>query len=74
MGWVAGFMDGAGSRGESASTMNVLARHWTTVFVTCATPIVDIWQRMLVQAQPGFLHQHAQQITQFDELVWRLLS
>jgi hypothetical protein len=74
MDWVAGFLDGAGSRGASASTMNALARHWTGVFVTCATPIVDVWQRMLVQAQPGFLHQHAQQITQFDELVWRLLS
>ena len=74
MDWVAGFMDGAGSRGASASTMNALARHWTAVFVTCATPIVDIWQRMLVQAQPGFLDQHAPQITQFKELTWRLLS
>jgi len=74
MDWVAGFMDGAGSRGASASTMNALARHWTTVFVTCATPIVDIWQRMLAQAQPGFLHRHAPQITQFKELTWRLLS
>jgi hypothetical protein len=74
MDWVAGFMDGAGSRGASASTMNALARHWTAVFVTCATPIVDIWQRMLAQAQPGFLHQHAPQIRQLDELAWRYLS
>jgi hypothetical protein len=74
MDWVAGFLDGAGSRGASASTMNALARHWTAVFVTCATPIVDIWRRMLVQAQPGFLHQHAPQITQLDELAWRFLS
>jgi hypothetical protein len=72
--WVAGFMDGAGSRGASAITMAALARHWTGVFVTCATPIVDIWQRMLVQAQPGFLHQHAPQIAHLDELAWRFLS
>jgi hypothetical protein len=72
--WVAGFMDGAGSRGASASTMARLARQWTAVFVTCATPIVDIWQGMLAQAQPGFLHQHARQIAQLDELAWRFLS
>jgi hypothetical protein len=72
--WVAGFMDGAGSRGASASTMARLARQWTAVFVTCATPIVDIWQRMLAQAQPGFLHQHARQIAQLDEMAWRFLS
>ena len=74
MDWVAGFLDGAGSRGASASTMNALARHWTTVFVTCATPIVDIWQRMLATAQPVFLHQHAQQIARLDQQAWRFLS
>jgi len=74
MDWVAGFLDGAGSRGASASTMNALARHWTTVFVTCATPIVDIWQRMLATAQPGFLRQHAQQIARLDQQAWRFLS
>jgi hypothetical protein len=74
MNWVAGFLDGAGSRGASAGTMNALSRHWTTVFVTCATPIVDIWQHMLVQAQPSFLHQHAQQIAKLDKQAWRLLS
>jgi hypothetical protein len=74
MDWVAGFLDGAGSRGASASTMSALARHWTAVFVTCATPIVDIWQRMLARAQPGFLHQHARQIAQLDQQAWRILS
>jgi hypothetical protein len=72
--WVAGFLDGAGSRGASPSTMAALARHWTGVFVTCATPIVGIWQRMLATAQPGFLHQHAPQIAQLDEQAWRFLS
>jgi hypothetical protein len=74
MDWVAGFLDGAGSRGASPSTMNALARHWTGIFVTCATPIVNIWQRMLVQAQPGFLHQHAPQIARLDQTAWRFLS
>jgi hypothetical protein len=71
--WVAGFMDGAGSRGASTSTMNALARHWTAVFVSCATPIVGIWQHTLVQAQPNFLHLHAQQMARLDELAWRFL-
>ena len=54
MGWVAGFLDGAGSRGASASAMRALDRHWTTVFVTCAGPIVGVFQRMQLAAQPGF--------------------
>jgi len=72
-GWVAGFLDGAGSRGASNRTMQSLARHWTSVFVTCATPIVGIWQRILLDAQPGFLHQHAQQIARLDNLASREL-
>jgi hypothetical protein len=74
MDWVAGFLDGAGSRGASNHTMRSLARHWTSVFVTCATPIVGIWQRMLRGAQPGFLHQHAQQIAKLDKLALRELA
>jgi hypothetical protein len=73
MGWVAGFLDGAGSRGASPSTMRSLARHWTRVFVTCATPIVGIWQRTLLNSQPGFLHQYAQQIARLDNLAWQEL-
>jgi hypothetical protein len=74
MDWVSGFLDGASSRGASQSTMNALERHWTSVFVSCATPIVGIYQRMLVKAQPGFLHQHAQQIARLDELAWKYLG
>lgn len=74
MGWVAGFLDGADSRGASQRTMNSLARHWTSVFVTCATPIVDIYQRMLLRAQPGFLQQHAGQIARLDTLAWQYLG
>jgi hypothetical protein len=71
MDWVSGFLDGAGSRGASQHTMNALDRHWTSVFVSCATPVVSIYQRMLISAQPGFLHQHARQLATLDELVWR---
>jgi hypothetical protein len=73
MGWVAGFLDGAMSRGASDSTMRSLERHWTQVFLTCATPIVGIWQRILLAEQPGFLRQHAQQIGRLDQLAAREL-
>jgi hypothetical protein len=53
--------------------MRCLTRHWTRVFVTCATPIVGIWQRILQAEQPGFLRQHAQQIARLDQLASREL-
>jgi hypothetical protein len=72
--WVTGTLDGAYSRSASGSTMRSLTRRWTTVFVTCATPIVGTWQHILLTAQPGFLHQHAQQIAQLDRLASRELA
>jgi hypothetical protein len=74
MNWVAGFIDGAGSRGASTSTLQALDRHWTAVFVTCARPIVGVWQRMQLAAQPGFLAHHAGQLRQLDQLAWQLLG
>ncbi len=74
MDWVAGFLDGAGSRGASTSTLQALARHWSAVFVTCARPIVGVWQRLQLAAQPGFLDQHASQVRRLDQLAWRLLG
>jgi hypothetical protein len=74
MGWVAGFLDGAGSRGASTSTMQALDRHWSVVFVTCARPIVGVWQRLQLAAQPGFLGRHASQVRQLDDLAWQLLG
>jgi hypothetical protein len=73
MDWVSGFLDGAASRGASGTAMQSLERHWTKVFVTCATPAVGIYQRTLLSAQPGFLHQHAKQIARLDKLAWRYL-
>ncbi|HYK30206.1 MAG TPA: hypothetical protein VEV61_19775 [Streptosporangiaceae bacterium] len=74
MSWVAGFMDGAGSRGASNATLRHLARHWTSVFVTCARPIVGAWERLQIAAQPGFLAQHASQLRKLDKLAWQLLG
>jgi len=74
MDWVAGFLDGAGSRGASASTLQALARHWSGIFVTCAHPIVGVWQRMQLAAQPGFLDHHASQMRRLDQLAWQLLG
>ena len=74
MDWVAGFLDGAGSRGASTSTLQALARHWSAVFVTCARPMVGVWQRMQLAAQPGFLGQHAAQVRQLDQLAWQLVG
>jgi hypothetical protein len=74
MDWIAGFLDGAGSRGASTSTLQALARHWSAVFVSCARPIVGVWQRMQLAAQPGFLDQHASQVRQLDQLAWQLLG
>ena len=74
MTWVAGFLDGAGSRGASTSTLQSLDRHWSAVFVTCARPIVGVWQRMQLAAQPGFLGRHASQVRKLDDLAWQLLG
>jgi hypothetical protein len=74
MDWVAGFLDGAGSRGASTSSLRGLDRHWSAVFVTCARPIVGVWQRLQLAAQPGFLRQHASQVRRLDQLAWQLLG
>jgi hypothetical protein len=74
MDWIAGFLDGAGSRGASASTLQAVSRHWSAVFVSCARPIVGVWQRMQLAAQPSFLARHASQVRQLDQLAWQLLG
>jgi hypothetical protein len=74
MDWVAGFLDGAGSRGVPATTLRALDRHWSTVFVTCGGPIVGIWQRELRAVQPRFLAGHATQLRRLDRLAWSMLG
>jgi hypothetical protein len=73
MDWVSNYLDGADSRGASASAMNALERHWTSVFLTCATPVVGIYQRALIEAQPGFLRAHAVQVARLDKLASQYL-
>lgn len=74
MDWVAGFLDGALSRGASAATMRALERRWTTIFLTCARPVVGVFQRMQLAAQPGFLRQNASRLSQVEQLAWQLVG
>jgi hypothetical protein len=64
--WVAGHLDGAGSRGASTAQLNALDRHWGTVFVQCARPTVSVMERLQLAAQAKFLDEH---VLQFAELV-----
>jgi hypothetical protein len=74
MDWVAGFLDGAGTRGASTSTLQALDRHWSAAFVTCARPIVGVWQRMQLAARPAFLDRHVAQLRQLHQLASQLLG
>jgi hypothetical protein len=56
--WVAGHLDGAGSRGASAAQLNALDRHWGTVFVRCARPTVAVMEKLQLAAQAKFLSEH----------------
>jgi len=53
--WVAGHLDGAGSRGASATQMNALDQHWAPIFVQCARPAVTVMERLQLAAQRKFL-------------------
>jgi hypothetical protein len=66
--WVAGHLDGAGSRGASAAQLNALDRHWGTVFVQCAGPTVSVMERLQLAAQATFLREHQRQFTALVKL------
>ena len=59
--WVAGHLDGAGSRAAPPAEMNALSRHWAVVFVQCARPTVAVMETQQRAAQKTFLQQHQQQ-------------
>ena len=61
VGWVAGHLDGADSRGASAAQLNALDRHWGAVFVACARPTVAVMEKLQLAAQQMFLRQHRRQ-------------
>ena len=59
--WVAGHIDGAGSRGASTSQLNALNRHWGTVLVQCARPAVAVMEKLQLSAQAKFMSEHQRQ-------------
>ena len=61
VGWVAGHLDGADSRGASAAQLNALDRHWGAVFVACARPTVAVMEKLQLAAQQTFLREHRRQ-------------
>jgi hypothetical protein len=61
--WIAGHIDGAGSRGASNAQLNALDRHWGTVFVRCARPTVAVMEKLQLAAQRAFLAAHRQELT-----------
>lgn len=66
--WIAGHIDGAVSRGASASDANKLNRHWGGVFVTCARPTVAVMERLQLAAQAKFLAEHQRQFAALEKL------
>ena len=65
---MAGPIDGANSRGASATHMNNLNRHWGTVFVTCARPTVAAMEKLQLAAQAKFLSSHQSQFAKLVKL------
>lgn len=60
--WVAGHIDGAGSRGASAKQMQALNRYWGPIFVQCAQPTITVQERLQLAQQSTFLRQHRKQL------------
>jgi len=58
VGWVAGHLDGADSRGASAAQAHALDQHWAPIFVRCARPAVAVMERLQLAAQRTFLRDH----------------
>jgi hypothetical protein len=61
--WVAGHLDGAGSRGVPTAEMNALNRRWAVVFIQCARPTVTVMERLQLAAQQTFVREHRRQLT-----------
>lgn len=61
--WVAGHLDGAGSRGVPTAEMNALNRRWAVVFIQCARPTVTVMERLQLAAQQAFVREHRRQLT-----------
>lgn len=59
--WVAGHLDGAGSRGASGTQLATLQHHWSHVFVLCATPTVTALERVQLAQQANWMNLHQRQ-------------
>src|SRR5215472_2720480 len=55
VGWVAGHLDGADSRGASVAQTHALDQHWAPIFVQCARPAVTVMEKLQLAAQRTFL-------------------
>jgi len=62
VGWVAGHLDGADSRGASAAQAHALDQHWAPIFVRCARPAVAVMERLQLAAQRTFLRDHQREL------------
>ena len=59
--WVAGHIDGAGSRGASSAELNALNRHWAHILVQCGRPTIAVQEKLQLAQQRIFLRQHQRQ-------------
>jgi hypothetical protein len=65
VGWVASYLDGAGSRGLSTTQLN---RHWARVFVRCGRITVAVQQQLQSARRTVFLRQHRRQVLAVEAL------
>ena len=71
VGWVAGYLDGAGSRGLGSAQ---LERHWAHVFVKCGRATVAVQQRLQSARRSAFLQQHHAQVQSLEALASRVVA
>jgi Sigma-70, region 4 len=61
--WVAGHIDGAGSRGAGQARLRTANRHWAHIFVACARPTIAAQQRLQSARRAVFIQRHGRQHT-----------
>jgi hypothetical protein len=69
--WVAGYLDGAVSRGLSSTR---LERHWAHVFVTCGRPTIAVQERLQSARRASFLQQHRRQVQSLEAVASRVVA
>ncbi len=74
VGWIAGHIDSAGSRGASAARIRALDRQWGHAFVTCARPTITVQYRIWTAEQRTFLRTNHAQVQAFLALVNKIMT